>query len=41
MTIFSISVSLLFIFVVLIFHNDIELIMIGKRGDKTELLNLF
>ncbi len=41
MTISSVGVSLLFIFVVLIFHNDIELIMIGKRGDKTELLNLF
>ncbi len=41
MTISSAGGSLLFIFVMLIFHNDIELIMIGKRGDKTELLNLF
>ena len=41
MTISSAGGSLLFIFVMLIFHNDIKLIMIGKRGDKTELLNLF
>ena len=34
MTIFSVGGSLLFIFVVLIFNNDIELIMIGKGGIK-------